>query len=68
MTANLSVFPAEMQYAAQHCDQFGSFTQVIGHEELPKDVNEVLYIDLTGARVEFSFSHQGHLEITYTSL
>ena len=66
MTANLGVFPSEMQDAAQHCDQFGSFTHVVGHEKLSEDVDEVLHIDFTGAGIEFSFSHKGHLEITYT--
>jgi hypothetical protein len=64
----LGVISSQMQDAAQHCDQFGTFREIVGHEELPQDVHQVLNIHLGGARVKLSLPHQRHLEIADTVL
>jgi hypothetical protein len=64
----LGIISPQMQYAAQHCDQFGAFREIVGHEEFPQDVHEVLHIHFGGARVELSLPHQRHLQVADTVL
>lgn len=61
----LGIISSQMQDTAQHCDQFSAFREIVGHQELPQDVNQVLHIHLGGARVELSLPHKGHLQIAY---
>jgi hypothetical protein len=57
----LGVISSQMQDTAQHCDQFGAFREIVGHQELPQYVHQVLHIDFGGARIELSLPHQRHL-------
>lgn len=52
-----------MQDTAQHCDQLGAFREIMGHQELPQNVHQVLDVDFGGAGVELSLPHQGHLQV-----